>query len=371
MMGDDAGTQTSERLPDPRPASMDVSVTRPTGLIVVERSLARVFLSYSRTDLERAAALAHELEALGHDVWRDTDDIRGGEAWRRSIVRGIRSADLLVLLLSKASTASAHVRRELDIADEERRPVVPVLIEPTTVPDDMKYNLAGIQQLDIALLDATAAAAAIHRAIADVSLDEGLPTPGSTSPLPHPPPPPSEPVRETAAPKSPSGSATAAPLPLAGVGPESPAAPTESLTGPAATGSDASVAATRRSRRPSLVVMAVVVVVGGVAALAVARSTGDGWHPSSSPLDVPCRGLGRSARTAIRGEGATPGATVRSFWRNLSTGEQGDMDPVDADGRGRFKIGFECLPTEVGQRWSVEAADRTHGFDWTVVGVSS
>lgn len=313
MMADDAGTQTSEALPDTRHASADVSITRPTGRIVVEKLLARVFLSYSRTDLERAAALAHELEALGHDVWRDTDDIRGGEAWRRSIVRGIRSADLLVLLLSKASTASAHVRRELDIADEERRPVVPVLIEATTVPDDMKYNLAGIQQLDIAMLDARAAAAAIHRAIANVSLDEGRAI---------------------------------------------------------ADASRDEVTARRRWRRPSLVALAVVVVVGGVAALAVARSTGDGWHASSSPFEVPCRGLGQSARTAIRGEGATPGATVRSFWRNVATGAQGDMDPVDADGRGRFKIGFECQPSEVGQRWAVEANDRTHSFDWTIVGVA-
>ena len=326
----------------------------------MEKSLARVFLSYSRTDLERAAALAHELEALGHDVWRDTDDIRGGEAWRRSIVRGIRAADLLVLLLSKASTASAHVRRELDIADEERRPVVPVLIEPTTVPDDMKYNLAGIQQLDIAMLDAAAAAAAIHRSIADVSLDDRAPT------LPQLPPPESSPA--TSQPEPPAGSATTAPVPLVGTGPTSPAAATPIAT--ADPGGTGSVAVPRRRGRAAVAIGAVVVAIGVVAAVAAARSGGDAWHTSSSPFAVPCRGVGRSARTAVRGEGATPGATVRSFWRNLATGEQGDMDAVEADGKGRFKIGFECLPSEAGQRWSVEAADRTHTFDWVIVGVS-
>jgi hypothetical protein len=300
---------------------------------------ARVFLSYSRANGDRAAALARELEVLGHDVWRDTDDIRGGEAWRRSIVHGIRSADLVVLLLSEASSTSANVQRELDIADEEHRPVVPVLIEPAVMSDEMKYNLAGIQLLDVTSLDATTSAAAIHRAVADVPVD------------------PSRATADAATVVNPLVGPTGAPAPDADGALVPPAEVAPTARGRRRTGAIAAVTA----------VAVVVVVVIGV----VARSRGDGWNVSGSPFEVPCRGLGQAARTPVRGQGATPGTTVHSTWRNVRTGQHGDMDDTKVDNKGRFRIGFECLRSEVGETWTLDATDSTHTFHWIIEGASA
>ena len=46
----------------------------------------RLFVSYSRSDAQFVERLTHGLEADGHDVWVDTEDIAGSEQWRASIV---------------------------------------------------------------------------------------------------------------------------------------------------------------------------------------------------------------------------------------------------------------------------------------------
>jgi TIR domain len=42
----------------------------------------RVFISRSRRDAAFVERLRRGLEADGHDVWVDTEDIRGSDQWR-------------------------------------------------------------------------------------------------------------------------------------------------------------------------------------------------------------------------------------------------------------------------------------------------
>jgi hypothetical protein len=60
-----------------------------------------VFLSYGRRDAaDLASRLAAYLEAAGYDVWQDTPRIESGRGWEVQIEDGLRSAQLLVALLS-------------------------------------------------------------------------------------------------------------------------------------------------------------------------------------------------------------------------------------------------------------------------------
>jgi WD40 repeat protein len=62
---------------------------------------ARLFLSYGRRDAaELAERMEADLAALGYEVWRDTRQIRAGRAWDQEIQDGLRSARLVVALLS-------------------------------------------------------------------------------------------------------------------------------------------------------------------------------------------------------------------------------------------------------------------------------
>ena len=112
--------------------------------------MGHVFISYSRQDTQIIERLVRELEAARVAVWIDREDILGGAKWRRQIVDAIEAADVVLVALSPNAAASDNVRKELDIAQEANKPVLPVEIRRTVVPKDMVYQLVGLQRIDLA-----------------------------------------------------------------------------------------------------------------------------------------------------------------------------------------------------------------------------
>lgn len=111
--------------------------------------MTQIFLSYSRTDKDIVNQLISQLEAAGHTVWIDREGIRGGEQWRQKIVEAIESGPIFLLVLSKNSVASDHVRAEIDVAKESRKHIIPVNLQPVEIPSTMKYQLAGLQRINL------------------------------------------------------------------------------------------------------------------------------------------------------------------------------------------------------------------------------
>ena len=50
----------------------------------------------------------------------------------------------MLLIVSPRSGESRHVKRELELAGEEGRSVVPVLIDGDGIPRPLRYHLAGV-----------------------------------------------------------------------------------------------------------------------------------------------------------------------------------------------------------------------------------
>ena len=70
----------------------------------------RIFLSYGHDiNEELVRRIKVDLEARGHDVWFDQDEIKGGQDWRRSITDGIVASDRVLSFLSKHSTRDPGV----------------------------------------------------------------------------------------------------------------------------------------------------------------------------------------------------------------------------------------------------------------------
>src|SRR5262245_56741152 len=112
--------------------------------------MAHIFISYSRHDTQIIDRLVRELEAAAVEVWIDREDIQGGSKWRRQIVDAIEDADALLVALSPNAVESDNVRKELDIAEEAKKPVIPVEIRRVVIPKDMVYQLVGLQRIDLA-----------------------------------------------------------------------------------------------------------------------------------------------------------------------------------------------------------------------------
>jgi hypothetical protein len=106
-----------------------------------------VFISYSREDQQQVLSLVEYLRDQGLAVWMDESDIHGATMWTREIVEAIRACDLFVLAVSSHSTGSKNVVKELALASEREKIILPIYLEPCDIPETMEYQLAGIQNI--------------------------------------------------------------------------------------------------------------------------------------------------------------------------------------------------------------------------------
>jgi hypothetical protein len=106
-----------------------------------------IFISYSRRDTKSVDRIVEALHLAGYSAWIDRSGILGGSLWKRDIVVAIRDSNAFVIVLSPYSVASDNVRKELDLSQLYRKQVVPLLIAETAIPDEMQYQLIGIQQV--------------------------------------------------------------------------------------------------------------------------------------------------------------------------------------------------------------------------------
>ncbi len=108
--------------------------------------MADIFISYSRKDSAKALSLVEHLRASGMEVWIDQLGLEAATSWSKEIVEAIESSQAFVILLSRSSLLSENVVKELSIASEARRVIVPIELEAVTIPSEFKYQLAGLQR---------------------------------------------------------------------------------------------------------------------------------------------------------------------------------------------------------------------------------
>lgn len=134
------------------------------------RRTARIFICYRRSD--SAAAAAHLRASLRRRfgaaaVFRDEDSIEPGEDFPLAIEREIRHATVVLVLIGKRwlSRLQAlgtlgdplrldHVRREIEIALEAKRNIIPVLVDGASMPDASKLPapIAALSSRDAVIL---------------------------------------------------------------------------------------------------------------------------------------------------------------------------------------------------------------------------
>ncbi len=107
------------------------------------------FISYSRRDTEIVDRIADSVQSAGLEIWLDRHDIRPGNQWRVQIVQAIDTCDVFVLMLSPNSAASDNVRKEIDLAQDSGRTIFAVMLEPVKLPPEIRYQLAGLQFIDV------------------------------------------------------------------------------------------------------------------------------------------------------------------------------------------------------------------------------
>jgi hypothetical protein len=106
-----------------------------------------LFVSYSRRDQKQVLALTKLLEQRGFKVWIDQHRLDGASLWPKEVTEALLRAKVFVLVISKASVVSDNVIRELSLASEESKTILPLQLEQVEIPSSIRYQLAGIQYL--------------------------------------------------------------------------------------------------------------------------------------------------------------------------------------------------------------------------------
>jgi len=103
-----------------------------------------VFISYSRKDIDVAHQLAQDLEKAGFEAWWDISDLKGGDAWIRTIQAALKASKYFIVVLSPDAVESEWVEKEYTYAIGLGLRIIPILYKKCEVP----MAFANIQYID-------------------------------------------------------------------------------------------------------------------------------------------------------------------------------------------------------------------------------
>jgi hypothetical protein len=163
-----SGVDFADALDDePREATvLDTQASTPPSPSALPARRLRIFLCHASNDKPKVYRLYHRLRADGFDPWLDAEDLLPGQDWQQEIPKTVRTVDVVMICLSRASiTKAGYVQKEikyaLDVADEQPDGaifLIPLKLEECDVPERLRrwhwvnlYEERGYERLMQAL----------------------------------------------------------------------------------------------------------------------------------------------------------------------------------------------------------------------------
>lgn len=143
--------------------------------------MRKVFISYSRNNLDAVGQLVKDLQDVGFNAWHD-QTLTGGQRWWDNILASIRDCDIFIFALSQESWESEACRSELDYVFKLGKPILPVLVSDNVRLSLLSAPLAEIQVTNYVQRDKPAAFALLK------AINSTPDPPAMPDPLPSPPP---------------------------------------------------------------------------------------------------------------------------------------------------------------------------------------
>jgi hypothetical protein len=104
----------------------------------------RIFVSYSHRDAALVTPVVKLLRIRDGLVFQDQDRIEPGRQWQAELDRALVDANLVIVFWCRHSNESAEVRKEYEAAVSKGKDLLPVLLDPTPLPQP----LAAYQWID-------------------------------------------------------------------------------------------------------------------------------------------------------------------------------------------------------------------------------
>lgn len=126
-----------------------------------------IFISYAHKDEEFVQRLAADLQrAAVEGVWFDRSDLIPGDDWQARIRHGIETCKAFILVVSPDSGKSAYVQKEIEMARQARKLIIPVVYKSGNIPPLFQDLLKNIQYLDLRQGSYADSLLALERALA-------------------------------------------------------------------------------------------------------------------------------------------------------------------------------------------------------------
>src|SRR5690348_5680340 len=107
-----------------------------------------VFISFASQDTEIADRFLQGIEAAGIRCWIAHRDIAPGTSYPAEITSAIQSCAGMLVIVTAAANASPHVLREVEMAFNAGKPILPVHLSAVQLSPNLTYFLSTKQWLD-------------------------------------------------------------------------------------------------------------------------------------------------------------------------------------------------------------------------------
>ena len=106
-----------------------------------------IFISYSRKDSATVNRFVKEIVAAGYTVWMDVDGIETGDEFKKKIVSAIKESQVFVFFSSKDSNVSSWTVKEVNVAVNLKKTIIPIKLDNAVYDDSILFDLAGLDYI--------------------------------------------------------------------------------------------------------------------------------------------------------------------------------------------------------------------------------
>ena len=102
-----------------------------------------VFISYSHQDKDVTEKICSLLNGYGITYWIDREGVRHGDDFKEDIVDAIVRSDILLFISSANSNKSRNTIKEVSVAENSNKPILPIRIDDSPYNKSLEYDLCN------------------------------------------------------------------------------------------------------------------------------------------------------------------------------------------------------------------------------------
>lgn len=107
-----------------------------------------IFISYSRKDIEVVDSFCSIFDAAGISYWIDREGI-GADSFKSVIVDAIENSTIVVFFSSRNSNQSKWTAREIGVAVDSDKTIIPIRIDDSPYNKEVKFDLVNLNYYDL------------------------------------------------------------------------------------------------------------------------------------------------------------------------------------------------------------------------------